>query len=226
MNKYVRLLSVLAVAFVVGCDISVPPIPTPTNAPPVVVTNVPPVVTNAPASTAWRFTLFTDKNAYENSYGASSQMSYFSCHNESNENLRRIAMLKSVNLLNGNVNTYIRGSWGGGDVLSMALCGRAHPGDGHYFPIKEPTASAGEVDWAMWASQTLGITHHLCWIWNDDTSMAITKSTVEKAVASYTGSKLGAENIGFGVCLESSEIMTPAQGAQCLAWRTIAECGS
>jgi hypothetical protein len=127
-------------------------------------------------------------------------------------------MLKAVQKLGGNVNAYIRGNWGGGDVLSMALNGRAHPQDGHYFPVKAPTADAGEVDWAMWAAQYYGIDKHLCWVLNDDTSMPITRDTFAKAVASYTGSRLGAANIGYGVCLEASEIMSAAQGAQCLKW--------
>ena len=225
---FTRIAPVLLIALVAGCNITIPPLPDiPTNnVPPIiVVTNVPPlpdpVVTNVPpipATGAWRYTLFTDANAYENSHGASSQMSYFSLHNKPNENLARIEMLKAVQKLGGNVNCYIRGNWGGGDVLSMALDGRAHPQDGHYFPIKAPTADAGEVDWAMWAAQSLGITKQLCWVWNDDNSMPITRDTVAKAVASHTGSRLGAENIGYGVCLESSEIMSPAQGAQCLKW--------
>lgn len=174
--------------------------------------------TNVTATNEWHYTLFTDATDYEDSHGAASQMGYFENHNTDNENLKRIAMLQAVNDLGGNVNCYIRGSWGGSDVLSMGLCGRSHPDDGHYWPINTPTADSGEVDWAMWAAQDLGITHHLCWVLNDDTSMPITRDTFAKAVSSYTGSRLGAENIGYGVCLEASEIMSAAQAAQCLAW--------
>jgi len=217
-----KILAILAcAAMVTGCNITIPSwISDGTNAVPSTVTTTTTTTTIPPAASVsdWHYALFTDSTAYENSSGASSQMSYFSCHNTANENLKRIAMLQAVKDLGGNVNCYIRGSWGGSDVLSMGLCGRSHPDDGHYWPINTPTADSGEVDWAMWAARDLGITKHLCWVLNDDTSMPINKDTFAKAVASYTGSRLGAANIGYGVCLEASEIMTAAQAAQCLAW--------
>ena len=171
----------------------------PPVAPPVVPPAPPPVTPPADGS-AWHYCLFTDPTLYDNSNGAASQMGYFGVHGKINENLRRIAFLKEVQKLGGNVNCYIRGCWGGADALAYFLCGRVHPETpGKYADIRLPTDNpngGGECDWAMWSARDLGIGKHLCWVLNDDASMPITRDTFAKAVASYTGSRLGAANIG------------------------------
>lgn len=187
------------------------PAPTPTPTP----TPEPSPIANS----EWRGCLFTEPTPYENSNGAASQLGYYECHGKANENPKRVEMLKAVKSMNGNTIIYIRGSWWkNSPVLDMCLAGRKHPGDGHYFPIKEPLSAGTEVDWAMWAARDLGLTKHICFIWNDDKSMPVTEQTVAACVASYAGSRLGMENVAFGVCLETDEIMSADQAAEAVGW--------
>jgi len=142
-----------------------------------------------------------------NNRGVSSQLEYRGCHSQPNENAVRVDMLQCVKNWGGNVLVCIRGEFSRpNEVLDMALNGHQHP-DGHYFPIKAPTASDGEVDWAMWAKETYGIDKHVCFIWNDNISTPFTESIVAEAVLSYKGCRLGMENVMFGVCLETDEII-------------------
>ncbi len=203
------------------------PVVVPTNAPaPVVVPMPTDPATNAPGPTpvtgaAWRGCLFTKPTAFENSNGAASQMNYRGSHGEgAKENDDRKAMVRAVAAMGGNVTAYIIGKSNRvrNDVLDLCLCGRKHPDGTRWLNIQEPTPEHGEVDWAMWAARDLGITHHLAWIWNDDNSMPVTEATVIAAVATYAGTRLGMENVAFGVCLESNEIMPAQQAAQALAW--------
>jgi len=155
----------------------------------------------------WRGVMFVPATAgMPNNRGVSSQLDYRGCHTKPNENAVRVDMLQCVKNWGGNTLVYIRGEFcRGNPVLDMALNGMAHPTDGHYFPIKAPTSSDGEVDWAMWAKDTYGIDKHVCWIWNDNTLTPFTEAVVREAVGSYDGCRLGMENVMFGVCLETDE---------------------
>ncbi len=155
----------------------------------------------------WRGVMFVPATpGMPSNRGVSSQLDYRGCHNKPNENAVRIDMLQCIKNWGGNVLCYIRGEFcRGNPVLDMALNGMAHPADGHYFPVKAPTASNGEVDWAMWAKDTYGIEKHICWIWNDNTLTPFTENVVAEAVASYKGCRLGMENVMFGTCLETDE---------------------
>ena len=196
------------------------PVVVPTNTPaPVVV----PVATNTPAPVAaagWNYALFTDPTPYENSSGAASQMGYLVHPNGANENPNRIAMLKAVAALHGNVNSFIVGKNGVKEpVKNMCLMGAASTADGHFFPIKAPTATDGEVDWVSWMSDELGIKYQLAWVFNDDNSMPFTRQTIADAVAATKGSRIGMSRWGFGTCLETDEVRpNAADGAQLLAW--------
>ncbi len=158
----------------------------------------------------WRGVMFVPATAgMPNNRGVSSQLGYRECHGQANENNVRLDMLQCVKNWNGNTLSYIRGNFNRPhEVLDMCLNGRKHSDDGHYFPIKSPTASSGEVDWAMWAKQNYGIDKHICWIWNDDTSAPFTEAIVKEAVKSYNGCRLGLENVAFGVCLEANDKMS------------------
>lgn len=155
-----------------------------------------------------------------NNRGVSSQLDYRGCHSKPNENAVRIDMLQCVKNWGGNVLVYIRGEFCRvNPVLDMALNGMKHPGDGHYFPVKSPASSGGEVDWAMWAKETYGIEKHVCFIWNDNTSIPFSENIVMEAVRSYDGCRLGMENIAFGVCLETDEIIPDVNAvARILGW--------
>jgi hypothetical protein len=161
------------------------------------------------ATPDWRGCMFVPATpGMPNNRGVSSQLDCRGCHSKPNENTVRIDMLQCVKNWGGNTLVYIRGEFcRGNPVLDMALNGMKHPGDGHYLPVKAPTASNGEVDWAMWAKGEFGIDRHVCFIWNDNTSVPFTENIVAEAVASYAGCRLGMENMAFGVCLETDEIM-------------------
>ena len=178
-----------------------------TNVPPVPpVPPIPPVPTNT--TTAWRGVMFVpaSPNMPANN-GVSSQLEYRGIHNKANENNIRIDMLQCVKNWGGNVLIYIRGEMcRPHEVLDMCLNGRKRPADGHYFPIQAP--ASGEVDWAMWAKQTYGISKHICFIWNDNTATPFTQAIVNEAVKAYDGTRLGLENVAFGVCLEADENMS------------------
>ena len=195
----------------------VPPVPPPQPPGPTPQPNPPP----APVMGKWRGCLFTPATAYENSNGAASQMDYRDCHGRDDENGRRIAMIQAVAKLGGNVLAYILSKSNKGNAaLDYFLNARVHPDTpGKYAPIKAPTAApdGGEVNWAMWAAQAYGITKHLCWIFNDNQDMPFTEQTIKDAVATYTGTQLGMENVAFGVCLEASEVMDAATAAKMLA---------
>ena len=187
-----------------------------TNSTPIVTntpaTNSPGPVTNTPVpvTVGWHGCMFVPgTSGLPNNHGVSSQLEYRGVHNKANENIIRIDMLQCVKNWGGNVLCYIRGEFSRpNEVLDMALNGMKHPSDGHYFPTKAPDTNNGEVDWAMWAKQTYGISHHICWIWNDNTSVPFTQAIVNEAVKSYDGTRLGMENVAFGVCLEANEIMS------------------
>lgn len=191
------------------------PVP-PSPVPPVPVPPVPPVPEPVTVTGGWRGTMFTPPTpGFPNNHGVTSQLDYRGIHGQSNEDTLRLDMFGHIQAWGGNVLTYIRGNWGrGNQVLDMCLNGRRHPGDGHYFPIN----GKPESDFAMWASQKFGITKHLCWIWNDDNSMPINDQTVKDAVDSYDGTRLGIENIAFGVCLETDEIMNADQAPSAANW--------
>ena len=192
----------------------VPPVPPPQPPPPDPKPNPPPP---APTTGKWRGCLFTvgrDKKA-------SSQMDYRDCHDKDGENQARMDMITQVAALGGNVISYILSKSNKGNAaLDYFLNARVHPDTpGKYAPIKAPTAApdGGEVNWAMWAAQTYGETKHLVWIFNDNQDMPFTDQTVKDAVATYTGTQLGMENVAFGVCLETSEIMDSPTAAKLLA---------
>jgi len=159
-------------------------------------------------SANWRGVMFVPATpGMPNNKGVSSQLGYRGCHNGPNENGVRKDMLQCVKNWGGNTLIYIRGEFSRpNDVLDMCLNGRKSPADGHYFPVNTPSGS-GEVDWAMWAKEKHGIDRHVCFIWNDNTSVPFTEGIVAEAVRSYDGCRLGMENIMFGVCLETDEIM-------------------
>ncbi len=175
----------------------------------------------APVTGAWRGVMFVPATkGMPNNRGVSSQLSYRECHNQPNENPVRLDMIKCVQAWGGNMLCYIRGEFcRNNPVLDMALNGMKHPGDGHYFPTKAPTASNGEVDWAMWAKEALGIEKHLCWIWDDNNSTPYTEAIVQEAVKSYDGCRLGMENVMFGTCLETNEQNPdPNMAVKMLGW--------
>lgn len=154
-----------------------------------------------------------------NNQGVSSQLDYRGVHGKSNENNIRVDMLQCVKNWGGNMLSYIRGEFNRNNpVLDMALNGMRHPGDGHWFPVKAPTANDGEVDWAMWAKQAMGIEKHLCWIWNDNNSTPFTENIVAEAIASYNGCRLGMENVMFGTGLESNEVMSVDTAVAACGW--------
>ena len=212
-----------------GCDLSIfnggtnsTPIitnATPTNATP---TNVPPVTNTPPVTNAlaWRGVMFTPATpGLPNNNGVRSQLDYRGIHNQSGEFAQRMDMPVCIQRWGGNTLIYIRGEFDRNNpVLDMVLNGRRHPGDGHYFPIKTPTATAGEVDFAMWMKQTYGIDKHVCWVWNDNTSVPFTASVVAEAVAAYDGCRLGLENVAFGTCLESDENMSADLVVSACGW--------
>lgn len=178
---------------------------------------------NTPASGQWRGCMFVPATAgMPNNHGVSSQLAYRGCHNQPNENAVRVDMLQCVKNWGGNVRVSIRGEFSRpNDVLDMALNGRGHPVDGHYFPINAPTASNGEVDWAMWAKETFGIEKVVDFIWNDNISVPFTENIVAEVAASYKGCRLGMENIMLGVCLETDEIIPDVNVvAKILGWIT------
>jgi hypothetical protein len=169
------------------------------------------------ASGQWRGCMFTPASAgFPNNNGVTSQLEYRGVHGQSNEDAQRIDMFSHVKKWGGNALVHIRGNWGiGNTVLDMCLNGRAHPVDGHYFPI----TGKPESDFAMWAKQEYGIDKHICFIWNDDCSMAVKEQVVIDAVAAYDGTRLGIENVAFGVCLETNEIIPdPATAATTAKW--------
>ena len=145
------------------------PSPTPTPKPDPVPDPVP-----VPASAVCRGVMFVPATAgMPNNRGVSSQLDYRGCHGKPNENAIRMDMLQCVKNWGGNVVIYIRGEFcRPNDVLDMCLNGRKHPADGHYFPVNTPSGS-GEVDWAMWAKEKYGINKHVCFIWNDNTSVCL-----------------------------------------------------
>ena len=199
------------------------PVPQPTNNP------TPP----APQPSAhFRGNLFFDATLTPSTpplAWATSAMDYRAIHGQSNEGQKRREYFNAVHTMGGNALIYIRGNWQRGNVvLDMILNGRKSNVDGHYFTPGDD----GEHDMALWAAQSLGVTRHLCFIWNDDNSVPITEAVVKEAVDSYDGTRLGMENIAFGTCLEMSEIATPQQGAAALGWihkyapTSMAVCGA
>ena len=183
----------------------------------IVITTNPPVP--PPSTNGWRYATFIKANPYENYNGAASAMGYRGIHGKPNENPWRVEMVKGTAALGCDTLVYIRGNSDvNNPVLDMCLNGRKHPGDGHYFPIKDPLTAGTEVDWAMWAAKDYGIAHQLCWIWNDDKSMPLTEDVVKQTIAGYDGTRLPIENVALGVCLEANEIMSSDQAAQALTW--------
>ena len=191
-----------------------PPSPVPTPDPT-------PVPTPAPVTTAWKGVMFVPATSgMPNNHGVSSQLDYRGCHGKSNENNIRLDMLQCVKNWGGNTLVYIRGGFNRpNEVLDMCLNGRKSPADGHYFPVNSPTSGSGEVDWAMWAKGVYGIDRHICWIWNDDAGVPFTENIVQEAVKSYDGCRLGMENVAFGICLETDEIIPDVNTvAKILGW--------
>lgn len=190
----------------------VPPVPVPPPTPP-----LPPAP--PPSTTAWRGCMFVPATkGMPNNKGVSSQLSYRGCHGQPNENAVRLDMFQCVKNWGGNTLVYIRGECSRpNEVLDMCLNGRKSPADGHYLPIKAP--SAGEVDWAMWGKQTYGIDKHVCFIWNDGPQVPFTEAIVREAVEAYDGCRLGMENVMFGTCLETDSIIPNASTvAKMLGW--------
>jgi len=172
---------------------------------------------NSGATGTWRGCMFTPATpGFPNTRGVTSQLGYREIHGKSNEDAQRIDMFGHVKAWGGNALVYIRDNWHQGNiVLDMCLCGRKHPGDGHYFPIN----GKSESDFAMWAKQEYGIDKHVCFVWNDENPAPITEQTVKLAVDSYDGTRLGVENVAFGVCLETNEIMSdPSTAAAAAKW--------
>ena len=157
-------------------------------------------------SAQWKGVMFVPATpGMPNNRGVSSQLDYRGCHGKPNENAVRMDMLQCVKNWGGNTLIYIRGEFGRQMVdLDGCLNGRKMT-SGLYYPVRAPTASSGEVDWAMWAKGAYGIEKHVCFIWNDNQSVPFTENIVSEAVASYDGCRLGMENIMFGVCLETNE---------------------
>ena len=204
--NFCKWFAVVAVLFA-GC-VTVPIDPTPPMPP------APPIPpTPAPVVVACRGCLFTPGTDIK---GAGSQMNYRSIHGQANEDALRLEMFARVQAWGGNTLTYIRDDYNqGNQVLDMCLNGRRSPVDGHYFPIN----GRAESDFAMWGKQKYGIEKHICFIWNDDPPASYAESTVRNAVDSYDGTRLGIENVAFGTCLESDEIMDdPAEAAQICKW--------
>lgn len=170
------------------------------------------------ASGEWRGCMFTPATAgYPNKNGVTSQLEYRGIHGQSNEDAQRLDMFSWVQKWGGNVLIYIRGNWGIGNVvLDMCLNGRKHPTrKDYYFPVN----GKSESDFAMWAKQEYGIDKHICFVWNDDNSMSIKEQVVIDAVTAYDGTRIGIENIAFGVCLETNEIMPdPATAVTAAKW--------
>lgn len=172
---------------------------------------------DAPANGTWHCSMFTPYTpGYPNNHGVTSQLGYRNIHGQSNEDAQRIDMFTWVNRWGGTALVYIRDNWGQGNaVLDMCLNGRKHPADGHYFPVNGKT----ESDFAMWGKQQYGISKHVCFVWNDERPAPITEQTVKLAVDSYDGTRLGIENIAFGTCLETDEIMPdPGAAANAARW--------
>ena len=197
-------------------DVTPAPAPVPTPAP----VPVPPTPTPAPSTMAWKGVMFVPATqGMPNNHGVSSQLGYRGIHGQANENAVRLDMLQCVKNWGGNTLSYIRGEFcRPNEVLDMCLNGRKSPADGHYFPIKAPTASNGEVDWASWGKQAYGISKHLCWVWNDNKNTPFTQAIVAEAVKSYDGTKLGMENVAFGVCLEADENMSADLVVSACGW--------
>lgn len=161
----------------------------------------------------WRGCLFTPGTDLK---GVGSQMGYRGCHGKQNEDALRLEMFARVKAWGGNVLIYIRDKWFQGNiVLDMCLNGRKHPGDGHYFLVN----GKPESDFAMWGKEKYGIEKHICFVFNDENPAPITEQTVKSAVDSYDGTRLGIENVAFGVCLETNEPMpNPAVGVMAANW--------
>jgi len=173
-------------------------------------------------SAQWKGVMFVPATpGMPNNRGVSSQLDYRGCHGKSNETAVRMDMLQCVKNWGGNTLIYIRGEFcRPNDVLDMCLNGRKHPTDGHYFPTKAPTGS-GEVDWAMWAKGVYGIEKHVCFIWNDNTTVPFSEGVLAEAVKSYDGCRLGMGNVMFGMCLETDEIIPNVNTvAAMLGWIT------